>query len=226
MTFKAANTRRDGNVHEAYHLHRRSAHAAQAARAEGVLRLRRSRFLCRGDAARQSRGPAANKTAPAHPGRCLQARHVDQHPGRALRPAPDPGAGRPARHAAWRRRDSCLPRGAGRGHSFHPEHDVDLLDRGYRSGRRQAVLVPALRDEGPRLHQGADRARHRGEMLGAGAHRRPAGDRPAPPGHQERHDRAAGMVAVETDRFRDQARLGRGRAAAASAAPSAISRAI
>ena len=54
----------------------------------------------------------------------------------------------------------CLPRRPGRRHSLHPEHDVDLLDRGYRKRRRQAVLVPALRDEGPRLHQGADRARH------------------------------------------------------------------
>ena len=42
---------------------------------------------------------------------------------------------------------------------FTPEHDVDLLDRGRRRHRRQAVLVPALRHEGPRLHQGADRAR-------------------------------------------------------------------
>ena len=45
---------------------------------------------------------------------------------------------------------------------------------------RQAVLVPALRDEGPRLHQGADRARDRREMQRAGADRRPAGDRAAP----------------------------------------------
>ena len=82
-----------------------------------------------------------------------------EHPGPALCAAPHPGAGRPARHAAWRRRNPRLPRGAGGRHSLHPEHDVDLLDRGYRGGRRQAVLVPALRDEGPRLHQGADRAR-------------------------------------------------------------------
>ena len=47
----------------------------------------------------------------------------------------------------------------------------------------------------------------------AGADRRSAGDRPAPSGHQERHDGAAGMVAVETGRFRHQAGLGRRRAA-------------
>ncbi len=95
----------------------------------------------------------------------------------------------------------------------HAEHDVDLFDRGYRGHRRQAVLVPALRDEGPRLHQGADRARDRGEMQRAGADRRPAGDRAAPSGHQERHDGAAGMVAVEIARLRQQAGLGRRRAA-------------
>ena len=64
-----------------------------------------------------------------------------------------------ARHAIRRRRNSRLPRRAGRRHSLHAEHDVDLLDRGRRRQCRQAVLVPALRDEGPRLHQGADRAR-------------------------------------------------------------------
>ena len=117
------------------------------------------------------------------------------------------------RHAAWRRRNSRLPRRAGRRHSLHAEHDVDLLDRGRRRQRRQAVLVPALRDEGPRLHQGADRARHRRQMQRAGADRRSAGDRAAPSGHQERHDGAAGMVAVEADRFRQQAGLGRRRAA-------------
>ena len=112
-----------------------------------------------------------------------------------------------------RRRNSRLPRRAGRRHSVHAEHDVDLLDRGRRRQCRQAVLVSALRDEGPRLHQGADRARHRRQMQRAGADRRSAGDRAAPSGHQERHDGAAGMVAVETARFRHQAGLGVRRAA-------------
>ena len=53
----------------------------------------------------------------------------------------------------------------------------------------------------------------RREMQRAGADGRSAGDRPASPGHQERHDGAAGMVAVETDRFRHQAGLGFRRAA-------------
>src|SRR5207237_1098396 len=56
---------------------------------------------------------------------------------------------------------------------------------------------PALRHEGPRLYQGADRARDRGEMQRAGADRRSAGVGAASPGHQERHDGAAGMVAVK-----------------------------
>src|SRR5260221_5220495 len=41
------------DVHEAHYLHRRSAPAAQAPRAEGVFRLCGSRLLYRGHAARQ-----------------------------------------------------------------------------------------------------------------------------------------------------------------------------
>ena len=135
------------------------------------------------------------------------------HSRRAGRAAADPGAGRADRHAIRRRRNPRLPRRAGRRHPLHAEHDVDLLDRGRRRQCRQAVLVPALRHEGPRLHQGADRARHRRQMQRAGADRRPAGDRAAPCGHQERHDGAAGMDAVEAGRFRHQAGLGVRRAA-------------
>ena len=54
---------------------------------------------------------------------------------------------------------------------------------------------------------------HRRQMQRAGADRRPAGDRAAPRGHQERHDGAAGMDAVEAARFRHQAGLGVRRAA-------------
>ena len=42
---------------------------------------------------------------------------------------------------------------------FMPFDHVDLRDRGRGAGGRQAVLVPALRHEGPRLHPRADRAR-------------------------------------------------------------------
>ena len=129
----------------------------------------------------------------------------------------------PDRHAARRRRNSRLPRRAGRGHSVHAVDHVDLLDRGRRRRGRQAVLVPALRHEGPRLYPRADRARRRGQMQCAGAHGRSSGDRPAPSRHQERHDRAAGDPHQEPDRHRDQAGLGAGRAAAASARPSATS---
>ena len=150
----------------------------------------------------------ADQVPPAHPGRCVEARSLDQNSRRARGTAADPGAGRPDRHAIRRRRNSRLSRRAGRRHSVHAEHDVDLLDRGCRGQCRQAVLVPALRHEGPRLHQVADRARDRRQMQRAGADRRPAGDRAAPCRHQERHDGAAGMDAVEILRFRDQAGLG------------------
>ena len=127
------------------------------------------------------------------------------------------------RHAIRRRRNSRLPRRAGRRNSLHAEHDVDLLDRGRRRQCRQAVLVPALRHEGSRFHQGADRARHRRQVQRAGADRRPAGDRAAPCGHQERHDGAAGMDAVEAVSISPPSRPGCPACCAASAAPSAIS---
>ena len=91
------------------------------------------------------------------------------------------------------------------------------------AGGRQAVLVPALRDEGPRLRPRADRARRRGQVQRAGAHRRPAGARPAPLRHQERHDGAAGDQARATSSTSRPSRPGRSAILAASARPSAIS---
>ena len=66
-------------------------------------------------------------------------------------------------------------------------------------------------------------ARGRGQMQRAGAHRRPAGARPAPPRHQERHDGAAADSAWQPDRHRHQAGLGAGACCAANARLSAIS---
>ena len=199
------------DVHEANYLHRRSAPASQASRTEGVFRLCGPWLLHRGYAARQPRRSRSDQVPPADPGRRLQARSLHDNSGGAGVAAADPGAGRTTRHAVWRRRNRRLPRGAGCRHSLHAEHDVDLLDRGCRRRRRQAVLVPALRDEGSRLHQVADRACDRSEVQRAGAHRRSAGDRTASPGHQEWNDDTAAMVAVEIDRFRHQAGLGRRR---------------
>jgi len=65
-------------------------------------------------------------------------------------------------------------RRAGRRHSLHPEHDVDLLDRDIAAAGRQAVLVPPLRDEGPGFIKSLIE-RDRGKMLGAGADGRFAG---------------------------------------------------
>ena len=79
--------------------------------------------------------------------------------------------------------------------------------------RRQAVLVPALCDEGPRLRARADRARRRRQMQRAGAHRRPAGARPAPRRHPQRHDGSAGDPHRQSARHRHQAGLGAERAA-------------
>ncbi len=60
---------------------------------------------------------AADQVPPAHPGRCLEARSLHHDPRRARGDAADPGAGRIAGHAAWRRRNRRLPRRAGRRHS-------------------------------------------------------------------------------------------------------------
>jgi len=59
------------------------------------------------------------KFPPAHPGRRSKRDFLDHDPRRepAALPLILAPVG-PARHAAWRRRDSCLPRGAGRGHSL------------------------------------------------------------------------------------------------------------
>ena len=127
---------------------------------------------------------------------------------------------------AWQRRDPCLPRRAGRRHSLYAQHDVDLLDRGRGGCRRQAVLVPALRHEGPRLRARADRARHRRQMQRAGADRRPAGARPAPCRHPQRAGGAAVAEAQEPHQHGDQIAAGSTACCRASAGPSAISPAM
>ena len=178
----------------------------------------------RGNAARQPRRPARRSS-------CASACWWTS-PSAA---SPPPSSGR-----RWRRRSSLAPiglcgmqhgdgeilsaRAAERGrHSVHALHHVDLLDRGRGGGDQQAVLVPALRHPRPRLLQGHPGARGGGEMQRAGAHRRPAGARPAPPRHQERHDGAAGNPPQEHHRHRHQAGLGLEHARRASARPSAIS---
>ena len=71
------------------------------------------------------------------------------------------GADRAVRHAARRRRDPGGARGQRGRHSVHALDHVDLLDRGRGGGDRQAVLVPALRHQGPRLLEGYSGARAR-----------------------------------------------------------------
>ena len=117
-------------------------------------------------------------------------------------------AHRALRDAARRRRDPGLPGGAGGRDSVHALDHVDLLDRGRGAGGRQAVLVPALRDEGPRLHPRPDRARRGREMQRARAHARPAGAGSAPLRHPQRHDRAAADQARQPHRHCNETGLG------------------
>ena len=119
----------------------------------------------------------------------------------------DLGADRDVRHAAWRRRNSRLPGGAGGRHSLHAVDHVDLFDRGCGRRRRQAVLVSALRHEGPRIYPRADRAGGGGQMQRARAHGRSANSRPAPSRSQERHDGPAEMALQQCRRHGDQTRL-------------------
>ncbi len=199
---------RTADVHAHHDLHRGPAAGGPPQGAARLLRLRRGRLLFAGDVACQSAGPRAHQAAPARAGRRVATQPDHHHHRREGCPPARARPDRTLRHAARRRRDPRLPGGAGRGHSVHALHHVDLLDRGRGGGGRQAVLVPALRDAGPRVHQGADRARRRGEMQRAGAHRRPAGAGPAPLRHPQRHDRAARDQARQSHRHRHQAGLG------------------
>ena len=173
-----------------------------------VLRLCRGRLLRAGDAARQPRRPRAHQAAPARARRRVAARPRHHHSRREGLASAGARAHRALRDAARRRRDPGLPGGAGGRDSVHALDHVDLLDRGRGAGGRQAVLVPALRDEGPRLHPRPDRARRGREMQRAGAHARSAGARPAPLRHPQRHDRAAADQARQPHRHCNEAGLG------------------
>src|SRR5450830_1036118 len=77
------------------------------------------------------------------------------------------GADRTDWHAACRRRD---PRRQGRRKIRRAVHLVDhehLLDRRYRRQHQPAILVPAVCDEGPRVHQPPDRPRQGCALFGA-----------------------------------------------------------
>ncbi len=100
-----------------------------------------------------------------------QARPHHHHPRREGCAAARARADRALRHAARRRRDPRLPRGAGGRHSVHALHHVDLLDRG-RGARRSSkpfwFQLYVMRDRG--FIKRADRARRGGEVQRAGAH--------------------------------------------------------
>ena len=135
------------------------------------------------------------------------------------------GAGRPVGHAARRRRDPGGARGQRCRHSVHALDHVDLFGRRRGGGDQQTVLVPALCDQGPRLLKRPPGARGGGEGQCAGTHCRSAGARPAPPRHQERHDRAA-EIRIRTSSTSRSSRPGRSASCGASARPSAISPAM
>ena len=78
---------------------------------------------------------------------------------------------------------------------------------------RDAVLVPALRDEGPRLHHGADRPCRGGRLPGADDDGGYSGLRTSPPRREERARGAAATHAAQCARHRHASRAGRGASA-------------
>src|ERR1700716_4265638 len=169
------------NQDHAHHdLHRGLAAGGPPQAATRVLRLCRGRLLLAGDTARQPRRPRAHQAAPARARRRVATKSRHHHSRREGLASAGARAHRALRDAARRRGDSGLPGGAGGWDSIHALDHVDLLDRGRGAGGRQAVLVPALRDEGPRLYSRPDRARRRSEMQRARAHARSAGAGSAP----------------------------------------------
>src|SRR3982074_3978448 len=102
MKLQSDKTRRAGNAYETHHLTRGPAPGPYAQSAEGVFRLRRSRLLCRGNAARQPRRSSADQVSAAHSGGCVETRSLDHHPRGARIAAADPGADWTVRHATPR----------------------------------------------------------------------------------------------------------------------------
>ena len=145
-----------------------------------VLRLCRGRLLRAGNAARQPRRPRAHQAAPARARRRIAARPRDHILGEQVSL---PLALAPIGLCGMQQGDGEIlacraAQAAGIPFTLSTMSICSIED--VARGGRQAVLVPALRDEGPRLHPRADRARGGGEMQRAGAHARPAGARPAP----------------------------------------------
>ena len=110
-------------------------------------------------------------------------------------------------HAARRRRDPGGARGGRRRRAVHALDHEHLLHRGRGREFEPAVLVPALRDEGPRLHRPPDRPRQVRRLLRPRAHARSADPGAAPQGREERVERAAQDDAGQHRQHRRQAAL-------------------
>ena len=120
------------------------------------------------------------------------------------------GADRALRHAARRRRNPRLPRGAG-GRAFRSRSRPCRSARSRTWPRRSTkpfwFQLYVMKDRG--FVARADRARRGRQMQRAGAHRRSAGAGPAPSRHQERHDGAAGNARSATSSTSRPSRPGR-----------------
>ncbi len=123
---------------------------AQAACSEGVRRLSRPRLLYRGYAARTFGRSSADQVPPALLVDVSKRDLSTQHPRRARQNAADPGSGRPARHAAWRRGDLCLPRAQAAGHPFTQStmSICSIEDSQLRSTSRSGFQLYVMKDRG------------------------------------------------------------------------------
>ena len=128
----------------------RLSRARQGAAAAFPVRISRRRFLRRGDASAERRGPAGDRAAAAGAARRVGDRPVDRAVRAALGDAGRPGAGRPVRPLCAARRGAG---GAGRGGGRRAVHPVDaerLLDRRSRgdAGSRFWFQLYIVKDRG------------------------------------------------------------------------------
>ena len=173
-------------------VHRRSARAGEEAGRRAIFDYVDRGSYERSDAARQPRRPGGARTAPARRHRRRPALDAHHHARAARCAMPVAIAPVGLTGLNWADGEILAARAAERfGVPFTLSTMSICSIEDVAGGVTQAVLVPALRDARPRLRRLAHRAREGGEVLGAGAHARPADPGPAPPGPEERARSAA-----------------------------------
>ena len=207
-----------------YPQHRRPARACPPPGAARLFRICRWRLLQRADAARQPRRPRGDQAAPARAGRRLRAQPRHHRPRAEDVGAAHPRADRHVRHAARRRRNPRARRPPTRPafpFTLSTMSICSIEDVAEATGKPFWFQLYVIHDRG--FSKDILERAISGEMQRAGAHRRSAGARPAPQGHPQRHDGAAGNPPIRTSSTSPPSRPGPGASSTASARPSATS---